>query len=306
MSLPSRRITARSATGQVFLPPSRQGAIVPGAIGGVALLLGLGLIVRGLVIGISFASFLMFVVGAVLVVGGGLALYVAWACATLRYTLDQGVLRIDWGLTRHEIPVARFGRVVRGRPSARLRVDGLSWPGCHIGEVTAPRVGRVRVFSLHRTPAEVLYLLGDGVAYAIAVADRAAFTRALQGEMEYRAPIDEPRVVTPPVVRALSWRDRPAQAALGAAAVLALIATAIVFSRYAGFPDEIVRNFPEESRVGGRAALLGIPAAAWALLLLNGAAGIRLATTRRAAAFTLLYGLEFIEALLVIASITAV
>jgi hypothetical protein len=68
----------------------------------------------------------------------------------------------------------------------------------------------------------------------------------------------------------------------------------------------VVLNFPDEGRVGARTALLGIPALAWLLLIGNGLAGVRLSASRRASAFTLLYGLTFLEGLLVIAAVTAV
>jgi hypothetical protein len=119
------------------------------------------------------------------------------------------------------------------------------------------------------------------------------------------APFETPRVEAHPVLRALTWEDRAAQSALVSAAVLALLATGIVFSRYAGLADEVVLNFPEEGRIGSRTSLLGIPLLAWLLLAGNGIAGVRLAESRRTAAFTLLYGLAFLESLLVIAAVTA-
>ena len=270
------------------------------------MLLALVLAIRALVEGISFASFLMLLAAVALLVAGGLALYWAWACATLHYELDRGVFTVRWGLLDHQVPVALLERAVRARAGARLSVQGLDWPGCHVGHAEAPRIGRIRVFSLHRTPAEVIFLLGPGIAYAISVANPATFLRVLQEQMEYRAPLEEPRVRTHPVLRSLSRRDPAVLSALATAATLALLATAIVFSRYAGFADQIAVNFPEDSRVADRSVLLGIPLTAWALLLLNGAAGARLAPARRTAAFTLLYGVAFVEALLIVAAVTAV
>jgi len=306
VSLLQRRERELAGTGHIFMPPSRRGAVYPGVAGGIAVLVALALIVRAIVGGISFASFLMLLAAVVLLAAGGLALYWAWACATLRYELDHGVLTIHWGLLRHQVPVALLERAVRGRATARLAVEGLDWPGCHVGHAQAPRIGRIRVISLHQSPSEVLYLLGPGVAYAISVANSAGFVRTLQEQMEYRAPLAGPRVIAPPALGALGRLDPAVLSALAAAALLALLATGVVFGRYAGFADRIVVNFPEEARVADRSALLGIPLAAWALLLLNGAAGVRLAPARRTAAFTLLYGAAFVEALLVLAAVTAV
>ena len=74
----------------------------------------------------------------------------------------------------------------------------------------------------------------------------------------------------------------------------------------AGLADQVVLNFPDEGRVGARTTVLGIPALAWLLLIGNGVAGVRLSVNRRTPAFTLLYGLTFLEGLLVIAAVTAV
>jgi hypothetical protein len=204
------------------------------------------------------------------------------------------------------VPVALFERVVRGRSVAAVRVHGLDWPGCHIGQAQVPRLGGVRFLSLHRNPTDVLYLAGPRASYAISVSDSAGFISALQGQMGIAATFESPQVEMHPALRLLAWEDRAAQSALAAATVLAIIATGIIFSRYAGLADEVVLNFPDEGRVGARTALLGIPALAWLLLIGNGLAGVRLAVSRRTSAFTLLYGLTFLEGLLVIAAVTAV
>ena len=301
-----RRTPPSAGLGQVFLPASRQGALYPAIAGGLALLLAVALLVRTLTLGISFAAFTMLLAALVLFVAGGLAAYWAWACLGLRYELERGVLTIHWGFLRHRVPVVLLERAVRGRATAGPTIRGLDWPGCHVGVATVPRLGEVRCFSLHRSAAELLYLAGPSTAYAISVANPAGFIRALQDQQAYQAPIATPQVETQPALRALAWRDPPVQSALAAAAVLALLATAVIFSRYAGFPDQITLNFPEKQRTGARAALLGIPLTAWLLLLVNGAAGIRLSAPHRTAAFTLLYGLTFVEALLLVAAVTAV
>lgn len=296
----------RSDAGEVFVPPSRRGAVYPAVAGGIAVLLALALIVRAVTVGISLAGFVMLLIALVLLIAGGLALYWAWACLILSYQLDRGILRIRWGLVQHEIPVALLERVVRGRPTASVKVDGLDWPGCHVGHAEMARAGRVRFVSMHRNPSELLFLIGPQAAYAISVSDSQSFIRALQGQITAPVELESSRVEMHPILRAPEWEDRAALSALAAAAVLALLATGIVFGRYAGLADQVVFNFPEEGSINERTALLGIPALAWLLLLGNGAAGVRLSVTRRTAAFTLLYGLTFLEGLLVIAAVTAV
>jgi hypothetical protein len=288
-----------------FVPVSRQGAIYPAVAAAAAALLAVALLVRGLTHGITFATFVMIVIAVALLVAGGIAAYWAWAGARLRYELSAGVLSIPWGLRRYEAPVTAFERIVRARPAATITVQGLDWPGCHVGHADMPRLGSVRFLSLHRTPAEVLYLVGPSGGYAISPDNAAAFIQAVQGQMEVQPAFDTPRVVEHPVLRLSVWRDRPVLAALAASAALALLATGLVFSRYAGFPDQIAVNFPEGTRIAARSAVLWIPALAWLLLLLNGLLGLRIADDRRQAALTLLGGLTFVEVVLVVAAITA-
>jgi hypothetical protein len=300
---PARR--QRPGPEQSFTPASRQGALYPAVAAALALLLALALLVRGLTNGVSFATFAMLVIAMLLLLAGGVAAYWAWACARLRYELGAGVLAIPWGLLRHEAPVTAFERVVRGRATRAVTVQGLDWPGCHIGHATVPRLGAIRFLSLHRSPAEILYLVGPSGGFAISPGDAAGFIRALQDQMAVSPPLAAPRVVEHPALRLLGWRDQPVQSTLAASFVLALAATGLIFSRYAGFPDRIVVNFPEGARVAARSAVLWIPALAWLLLLLNGSLGLRYATKRRMAALTLLGGLTFVEAILVAAAITA-
>jgi hypothetical protein len=304
MGAPPYRTAARAEPERSFPPPSRLGAFVAGGVAALAGLLALALLVRLVTVGISFAGFLMLLTALALLAAGGMAGYWAWACYTLRYELGRGVLTIRWGLVRHEIPVPLLQRALRGSRLATPAVTGLNWPGCHIGYAVQPRLGRIRFFSLHRSPAEVLYLAGDAGAYAVSVAERASFVRALQEQAELSTALTEPRVVAHPLLQPERWLDRAALPALALTAALALLTTAIMFSRYAGFPDQIVVDFPAGPRITGRGVLLTIPLLAWLVLAGNGAAGVALLRRQRTPALTLLYGASFVTGLLALAAIT--
>lgn len=295
----------RQGPERTFAPASRRGALIPGVAAAVAPVLALVLIGRGLTLGVSFAAFAAYVVAIGLLAAGALAAYWCWLCLSLRYELERGVLRIRYGLSYHETPVALLERAVRGRRQGAVSVAGLDWPGCHIGRATVPRLGEVQFFSLHRSPAEVLYLAGDRGAYAISPGDITGFIQTLQNQASSESELREPRTVTHPLLHLAGGQERPARMALLAGAALALLATGIIFSRYAGLADQITMNFPEEQRVGDRGDLLGIPAAAIGLLVLNGTLGVVLSRRRRAA-YTIICGLAFIEALLVVAAVTVV
>jgi len=305
MTRPAVRPTRSGALPHSFDPPGRSGALVAAAAAGIALLLGLALLTRGILEGISFAGFLSFCVALVLLGAGAVAGYWAWACATLRYELAAGLLVIRWGLVRHEIPLALFERIVRARAGTVPPAEGLDWPGCHVGRTSVPRLGTVEFISLHRAETEVLYLLGPGARYAISVADPKGFTRALQAQFDLPTVLSAPRVEAHPLVRLLGRGDARVQQTLGVSLALALLVTGIVFSRYAGFPDQIVVSFPGPARIAARSVLLGIPLAAWGMLATNGVAGMMLAQRSRTAAFTLIGGGAFVEAMLVVAAFAA-
>lgn len=290
---------------EVFTPMSRNGAYPLLAVAAISGILGLILLVRAMTLGVSFAAFLAILAAVLLLAGGAITGYLGWAALTLRYEVGRGLLTIHWGLSRYETPVARFSRVVRGRANAAPRVQGLDLPNLHIGRMHLPRVGTMRVYSLHASPSELLYLIGDGVALAISVGDAAGFVRVLQQQRELLEPTVESRDISHPWFAVLSWRDLPVQAALIASLALALLVTAVIFSRYAGFPDEIVLNFPDADTVGSRGTLLRIPLLAWLVVIGNGAAGIWLLRERRATAYSLLWGAVFVNALLLAGAVTA-
>lgn len=301
-----RRVTPPLSTERSFAPPNRSGAFYLAGASGVAALLALALLARGVLVGVSFAGLLMLIVALLLLGASAWAAYWAWACATLRYGLRDGLLIVHVGLARDEVPVRLFERATRGRAATRPLVAGLDLPGLHIGSARVPRLGRVRVLSLHRAPEELLYLAGPEAAYAISVADTAAFVRALKDEQGRAAALDVPRVLRPVAFDWLSIGDQLPTPVLGASLGLALLATAIVAARYAGFADVIQMNFPEDGRVGDRAAVLRLPLTAWALAVVNIPLAGWLLLRGRPAARTLLYGLLFLEAALVVAAVTVV
>lgn len=306
MQFAIRRVTPPPSTERSFAPPNRSGAYYLAGAAGVAALLALALLVRGVLVGISFAGFLMLVVALLLLGASAWAAYWAWACATLRYGLRDGLLIVHVGLARDEVPVRLFERATRGRAATRPQVEGLDLPGLHIGSARVPRLGRVRVLSLHRAPEELLYLAGPEAAYAISVADTAAFVRAFKEEQGRTAPFDAPRVLRPPALEWLSLGDQLSTPILGASLGLALLTTAIIAARYAGFADVIQMNFPEDGRIGDRSAVLRLPLTAWALAAVNIPLAGWLSLRGRPAARTVLYGLVFLEATLVVAALTVV
>ena len=291
----------------VFRPIAQQPALIAAGAAGLALLLALVLVARGLVDGITFAAFASYVVAVVLLAVAAVAGYWAVGLFNLRYEVGDGALTIVWGLTRQVVPLAAMERVVRGRTRGLPRVQGLELPGwdCHVGWGTVPRLGDVLFYSTHRTPADILYLVTANETYGLSPADAQGFIQALQRGLEAEPEAElRQEVVRHPLAALPAWSDRFGLATALVAAVLALAAVVVIFSRYTGVPAQALLPFPEE-HTGSKRALLGIPASAIALLLVNVGGGLYLHRVLRPIAYTLLVGAVFVEALFLVAALIA-
>lgn len=291
----------------VFRPVVLQPALMAGGTAALALVLALALIVRGLLDGVTFAAFAAYVVALALLAVAALAGYWALALANLRYELADGTLAIVWGLTRQVVPLANMERVVRGRALGVPRVQGLELPGwpCHVGHARLPRLGEVLFYSTHRTPADILYLVTEQETYGLSPADPQAFIQALQTAMDENGSELRQEVIRHPLALLPAWTDRFGLAVAAAGALLALAAIGVVFARYTGIPARTVLPFPDDDHTGSKRALLGIPATAFLLLLLNTGAALNVHRLLRPIAYTLLLGGAFVEALLLVAALAA-
>jgi len=293
----------------VFRPLTQPATLMAAGAAGIALLLALALIWRGLADGVTFAAFLSYLVAATLLGVAAVAGYWAVALANLRYEIVDGALIIVWGLTRQVVPLANIERLVRGRALGLPRVTGLELPGwpCHVGRAVVLRLGEVLLYSTHRTPADILYVVTSQQVYGISPADQRGFIQAIQAAV---ASVDAIYDVRQEVLRVGPaawplWTDHFALLTLAVGSVLALAAAGVIFARYTALPAEVVLSFPEPGSLGGKRALLGIPVAALTVLLLNSGAGVLLHRALRPVAYTLLLSAVFVEALLLVAAVTA-
>ncbi len=305
----ARHVAAHHRHALVFRPLTQPAALMAAGAAGVALALAVALVWRGVADGVTFAAFLSYLVAAALVAVAAVVGYWALALANLRYEIVDGALIIVWGLTRQVVPLATIERLVRGRALGLPRVAGLELPGwpCHVGRAVVLRLGEVLLYSTHRTPADILYVVTPQQVYGISPADQRGFIQALQAAV---ASVDALYEVRQEVVRLGPaawplWTDRFALLTLAAGTALALAATGVVFARYTALPAEVVLPFPQPGSVGEKRALLGVPVAAITVLLLNGGAGALLHRALRPVAYTLFLSALFIEALLLVAAVAA-
>jgi hypothetical protein len=287
---------------------TRRPAALAAAVSLIAAALAVALIIRGIADGVTFAAFASYVIALVLLGAGAVAAYWALAIANLRYEVADGTLAIVWGFTRQVVPVASMERVVRGRALGQPRLRGLEIPGwgCHIGRARVRRLGRVLLYSTHRRPDDLLYVVTAGATYGLSPADQARLVRALQREAAKEPPIVRQEAVRHPLAALAVWRDRFALTAAGVAAVLALAAIGVVFSRYAAIPAQTVIPFPAGDHTASKHALLAIPLAAFTVLVLDIGGMLALHRLVRPIAYLLVVGGVFVEALMLIAAILSV
>jgi hypothetical protein len=95
----------------IFAPPRTRGAAIAAAFAAAGIVLGVVLLLRGYSTHVSFAAFLNYTLGAVLLVAALVLGYWAYAAATLRYELSSGALSIRWGFVEHVIPLSAVERI---------------------------------------------------------------------------------------------------------------------------------------------------------------------------------------------------
>ncbi len=292
----------------VFRPvAARLPALMAAGAAALGVVLALALVVRGAADGVTFAAFASYVVAAALLMLAGVAGYWAACLWNLRYEVTGGALVIVWGLTRQVIPLTNMERVVRGRSLALPRVRGLALPGwaCHVGRARVSRLGEALIYSTHRAPADLLYLVTPTGAYGISPADSRGLIQALQTGMAGATTSVRQELRRDPLAALPVWTDRIALGAATVSAFLALAVVGIVFARYTGTPARTVIPFPDGDHIAGKRALLGIPLTAVAILLMDVLGAFALHHLVRPIAYLLLLGGLFAQLLLVVAALTA-
>lgn len=294
----------------VYRPPRSPGLLIGVVLTLWPLALGTLLLVRGLTTEVSFVTFLYYVGAGGLLLMALLFGYWAYACATLRYSVDRNALAIQWGITRILIPLEDIQRLIPGGRLPAPRIRGISWPGYHVGRGKVERIGEVLFYSSHRTKDQVLYVQTAGRNYGITVLDPAGFAAAVQ---EFLRQGPEQRLRQGPLRRGLTaqpfWVDRWAQALAVLGVALNLAVVGYVFARYPGLQDSLPLRFPPLGgviRVSDKSELLDIPKTASVLFYANLLLAVVVHTWERSISYLLLGTAVAIQILFVVAALTAV
>jgi len=285
------------------------GTLVGAAASAGALALAAALLVKSSGWPISFPQFLAYLGAGSLVTLAALFAFWAYGCLSLRYTLERAGLTIIWGPVRHFVAIDRIQKLVAGRGEQRPGSAGLGWWGYHIGRGNVDDLGPVLFFSTHRAPEDLVYVQTAAATYALSPQDPARFIAQTQRLQKAGQPDARPSVQRDILAAHPIWADRIAQALALSAILLNVALWGFLFAVYPGLNNEITIEFPpigDIATLEHRHDIFKIPGTATAFLAVNILAGLGFQWSERAAAFLLLSGAVFFQALFWLAAAVAI
>lgn len=289
-------------------PPRTIGTAIGAGASIGALVLATALLIRAAGWPIGFTQFIAYVGGGVLVLLAAVFGFWAYSCASLRYIMDRTGVLIVWGPLKHFISIDRIQALTHGRGEQRPRIKGVGWWGYHIGRGYVEGFGRVLFFSTHRAPEELVYVRTDGATYALSPRDPVRFIAETQRFQRAAKPERHPAVQRDLVAAHPIWADRVAQYLGAAAIILNLALWGFVFAIYPHLNNQITLEFPPVGDITtfhARADIFRIPGTATAILGVNIVAGLAFQWKERAAAYLLLSGAIFFQAVFWLAAAVA-
>jgi len=302
----------RPVVTDIFRPPRALGVIVGG---GFALWAAfIALVAAGVASGAA-VEFKTFVGWMLVAVFAAIAAQFAWwtfGLARLAYEINDEALRIRWGVGDVVIPIADIQRVVPGGKLDETQVRGLNWWGCHVGLGRVRRIGRIGrtlFFATHGAPEDSVYVVTSTRAYALTVADQAAFAAACTQRLIVGIePLEEQHVEARGLAALPFWRDNAARFALALTIVGLGVVAGFIYAQYPDLSPIVKIEFPETSgivRVGEKSELLHIGAVAGTVALINMVLGFAVHSRERAASVWLFASAALLQAVMLGAAVTA-
>jgi PH (Pleckstrin Homology) domain-containing protein len=293
-----------------FRPPRALGTMFGGGIAAWCFILTAALSVRGATLDIALGTIALYVTATVFFFIGVLFAYWTYSLGTMRYVLDRNVLTITWGDIRQLVPMSQIERLVPGRELPAPHVAGVSWLGHHVGRAEVEGgIGAALVYSTHRTPDDLLYVVTANGSYAISVEDEVAFAEAVQAQQRLGSLVSVAQAPDRLYLAAQPfWEDRAAQLLALAAFGMFFTMFAYIYRQYPNLPASIALPFPQLSgvtRIGSKSELLKLPAAGIILLLVNLGIGFVAHSWERMVGYVLLIAAISAEAILLAAAIIA-
>ena len=294
----------------VFKPQNAMGTLYGLGAVALALLLGAGALYRGLTMDVQLLQLALLLVGGFLIVLGLLGAYWTWSCRSLRYVVDRNALSIRWGGIQQVVPLSRIERLIPAGSGENPNIDGVNWPGHHIGRAYVPAVGEVLFYSAHRNLSEVLYVQTATETYGISVPDQVFFAQTVQSNQNRGALFDQRQAVHRWGIAAQSfWLDPNARLlTLVLIAAFALV-LGYVEHIYPGLSQTVDLRFPAAGGVvrnSDKGEILNIPRSAFGFLAVDFVLAVLLHTWERMVGYVLLLAGIAIQVMLLVAAIVAV
>lgn len=248
-------------------------------------------------------GFLIFVLFAVV------SLFGLWSygCWSLSYRLNRNGLAINWATTKHFIPLSQIKDVLLGEAvNSHIKIKGINWFGHHVGQAKAEGIGDVVVYSAHRFPDQLLYIVTPSLAYAISPSDRQRFAQELKLDQNL-GPLEElPQSTTQWRILSLPfWRDRFTLLLVAVALLLNLSLFGYTCYSYPKLPGLLPLRFTALgliNRVGLKSEVLALPNEALLVLAVNFVLGFVLHAKERLAAYLCLASAVLVQVLFWVAT----
>jgi Bacterial PH domain len=281
-----------------FHPPRATGIALGAVASAWGFLFAALLVLRGLTEPVSLSSVFCYLVAGVLLGIALLLAYWTYACASLRYEVDQNGLTIHWGFVRQVVPIDSVKRLARGELIPMSKITGVGWPGYHVGRAEIREVGETLFYSTHRRPADLVYVVTPSLTYAVSPLNAQQFIEEVE-----RAQKQKPAIPLRQAPRRVSlldqpfWLDRYAQGLAVIAVLLCAATFGVIFRNYAGLPQNMALSFPplDVERIASKHDLLSLPEAAFAVLVVSLVVGFAARAWERLASYIVLASLVAIQ-----------
>ncbi len=293
-----------------FRPSNTIGTLYGLCAVAVTLLLGAGALYRGLTMDVKLWQLAPLLVGSFLIALSLLGAYWTWGCRSLRYVVDRNALSIRWGSMQQVVPLSHIERLIPAGGSENLNIDGVNWPGYHVGRGYVPTIGEVLFYSTHRNLSDVLYVQTATETYGISVPDQVFFAQTVQSNQSRGALFDQRQAVHRWGIAAQSfWLDPNAR--LLTLVLIAAFAVVLGYVEhiYPGLSQTVPLRFPSLGgvvRTSDKSELLDIPRSAFGFLAVDFVLAVLLHTWERMVGYVLLLAGIAIQIMLLVAAIVAV
>ncbi|HWO72583.1 MAG TPA: PH domain-containing protein [Dehalococcoidia bacterium] len=294
----------------VFKPISAPGTLFGAGIALVSLAVGALLLYQGLTMEPQLGQMAPLFAGGFLLCLAALYGYWTWSCSSLQYVVDRNALSIRWGSLRQVVPLPNIERLLPGEETDNLQIDGVNWPGHHVGRAAVESIGEVLFYSTHRSPKDVLYVQTPSETYGISVPDPVFFAQTIQSN-QARGVLEEQRqAVRRRGVGAQSFWLDPAARGLALVLVAAFaVVLGYVLDMYPGLDRTLALRFPASGgieQISDKSVLLDIPRSAFAIAVLDFVLAVLLHSWERMVGYALLVAGIGMQVMLLVAAAVAV